>query len=416
MADTTTLDAITKVFYMNEKVINQVHAKSVLYDKLAKSAQTDVMGKSYTYAVRKGKNRYAGRGIAESGDYGTVGSQATATVVVPNAEVVTPIELSGRVVNAATGANKGAFVSAFRMETEWGMTDTIQSLNRQLHSDGTDALGFWTAADNSSGTDIDDGQGNAFPVHLEDGATTLDLIDASDNATVLGDDIVVTKGAEAATNVAITWTGSVSGSADGDYLVMAGTLGKQMMGIRGIISAVDPPLLAGGLHGRTVAANSDWKAQVFSNSGTNRALTLDLMQRPLTQIGLKSSASEADIEFLMGNGFIKDEFVKLLIADQRHVNVTKLKGGQTAVDFNGKPFIVDAQCRRNVIYYINPESMDFLTASGGIGWADFDGSKWVKKIGSSGYASAYQAFIRIEGNLAVRQRNANALLSDLIDQ
>jgi hypothetical protein len=415
MATQTTLDAITKTWYMNSKVINQVHAKSVLYDRTAKKAPTDVSGKNYTYAIRTGRNRYAGRGIAEGGDYGTVGSQTTSTVVVPDAEIVTPIELSARVVESASGAGKAAFVSAFAFETEYGMADTVQSLNRQLHSDGTDALFFWTSADDTTGEDVDDGQGHAFPVHLETGATTLDLIDASDNATVLGTAIVITKGAEGASSVAVTWTGTVSGSADGDYAVMTGTLGKQMMGIRGIVSAANPPLLAGGLHGITVASNPDWAAQVFGNGGTNRPLTKALMQSPLTQIGLRSAASEADIDLMLCNGFVKDKYIELLVADQTHPNVTKLAGGQTGVEFNGKQLVVDNQCRRNVIYYLNTDSLDFLTASGGLGWADFDGKKWVKKIGTSGYASAYQAFLRIRGNMACTARNQNALLADITD-
>lgn len=415
MATMTTLDAIIKTFYMNNKVINQLNSKSVLYDKTVKKGTLDVSGKNFTYAIRTGRNRYAGRGIAEGGDYGTVGNQTVANVIVPNCELVTPIELSARVINAANGSNKGAFVSAFRLETEKGMDDFIQAINRQLHSDGTDALAFWTGADDTSGTVVDDGQGHNFPVFLESGATTLDLIDASNNSSVLGDDIVVTKGAEGANDVAITWTGTVSGSADGDYLVLANTLGNQLMGIRGIISAVDPPLLSGGLHGLPVATNADWKAQVFGNSGTNRDLTLQLMQSPLTQIGLRSAKSEADIDLMMCNGFIKDKYVALLVAEQIQQNTTRLQGGYTAIEFNGKQMVVDPQCRRNVIYYINTDSLDFLTSSDGIGWADFDGSKWVKKIGSAGYASAYQAFLRLEGNLATTMRNANALLADITD-
>lgn len=418
MATTTTLDAITKTFYVNNKVVNQVNAKSVIYDRTAKKAMTDVSGKNYTYAIRTGRNRYAGRGISEGGDYGTVGSQATSNVVVPNAEVVTPIELSSRVVNAATGPNKGAFVSAFRLETEWGMKDTIQAVNRQLHSDGTDALAFCVGADDTSAALFDDGQGNAFPIHLEStGSTLVDVIDASDNSTELGADIPIVKGAEGATSVSLSWaSGSISGTADGDYLVMANTLGKQMMGIRGIVAATDPPLLSGGLHGITVASNSDWKAQVFSNSGTKRALTMALMQSPLTQIGLRSAASESDIDLMLCNGFVKDKYIELLVADQRHPNVTVLKGGQTAVEFNGKQLVVDPQCRRNVIYYLNTGALDFLTASGGLGFAEFKGSGiWNRKIGSSGYAAAYQAFIAMEGNLCTTQRNAHALLADITD-
>lgn len=417
MADLTTLDAITKTFYVNNKVVNQLHAKSVLYDRTAKKAQTDVGGKSYTYAIRTGRNRYAGRGIAESGDYGTIGSQATSNIVVPNAEIVTGIELSSRVINATNGGNKSAFVSAFRMETEYGMKDTMQSLNRQLHSDGTDALAFAVGADDTTPALYDDGQGNAFPIFLEGTGTTLvDVVDASDHSTLLGEAIPILRGAEGATSVSLSWaSGSISGTADGDYLVMSGTLGKQMMGIRGIVSDANPPLLSGGLHGITVAANPDWKAQVFDNGGTKRALTRALMQAPLTQIGLRSSVSEADIDLMLCNGYVKDEYIKLLVAEQTHEDTTVLKGGQTAISFNGKQLVVDPYCRRNVIYYINTDSLDFLTATNGLSWADWDGKKWQRKIGSSGYAAAYQAFITIEGNLACKQRNANALLADITD-
>ncbi len=417
MADMTTLDAVTKKFYMDGGVINQVNQQSFLLDKLMKPAQKEVMGKDYTYAIRTGGNWVAGKGIAESGDHGTAGSQTVKNVVVPNTRLVTPIELSADVVNAATGNNKGAFISAYKMEVDFGMSDTIKAINRQFHSDGTDALAFWTTADNTSGTTVDDGQGNGFPVHLPTGGTlTCDLIDATDNATELGSDIVVTRGAETSTGVAITWTGSVSGSADSDYLVLAGTLGKQMMGIRGIISASNPPLLSGGLHGLTVAANPNWVAREFSNSGTLRALTPELLQQPLTEIGLRGDSTEADIEFLLCNGKVKDKIAALLIADQIQSSPTRLKGGFVSLDWNGKSVVVDPQCRRNTLYYVNPKSMDFLTATGGIQFASFkDGSIWRQKIGASGYADAYTATLRIEGNLACKQRNANAVLLDILD-
>lgn len=408
----TTLAAITKKFYVENKVHDQLNQDSYLFDRLAKPAKKEVMGTDYTYAINTGRNRYAGRAIAEGGSYGTAGNQTVKNIVVPNARAVTAIELTMDIVNAATGSNRGAFVSAYKTEVDGGMKNTYRALNRMLHSDGTDALGFWTTADDTSGTNIDDGQGNGFPIHLESGATTLDLIDATNNSSVLGDSIVVTRGAETASNMAITWTGTVTGSADGDYLVHEDSLGNAPMGIRGIIAAVDPPLLSGGLHGLTVSANPDWKAQVFSNSGTNRALTIPLMEQVLTEISLRSSGN---IEFLMCNGRVKDKYVALLIADQRQVSPTKLKGGYTSYDFNGLNFIVDPQCRRNTIYFIDPSSMDFLTASNGIAWSNYSGNQWQLKAGSSGYSDAVQAFLRIEGNLACKARSSNGLLADITD-
>jgi hypothetical protein len=417
-ATTTTLSAILKTFYVNNDINDQLNSQSVLYDKLARPALLDASGKSYTYAIRESRNRNAGKGISEGGAFGTADNQGTRNIIVPDCELSTAVELSSRILKAATGANKGAFTSAFTMEVDGAMNDTIRAINRQLHSDGTDALAFWTGADDTSGTNVDDGQGNAF-VHLETGATTVDIADASDlaNLTLLGTAIVLTLGAEAAANFATTWSGTITGTADGDFAVLNGTLGKQMMGIRGVISASDPPLLSvGGLHGLLVATYPYWKAQSYLNSGTNRDLTLELMQKPLTAIGTKSGVTEADVKFLMCNGPVKDKYIALLLADQRHVNTTELKGGQTSVDFNGKPLIVDPQCRRNTIYYVAPKTMDILTSSNGLMWADFDGEQFKLKVsGSSGYASAYQAYLQFFGNLAVKIRNGNAVLGDITE-
>lgn len=415
-ATTTTLSAILKTFYVSDTINDQLNAESVLYNKLAKPQELDASGKNYTYAIRESRNRNAGKGIAEGGTFGTASNQGTRNIIVPDCEISTSVEISGRLLRAAQGAGKGAFVSSLRLEVDGAMNDTIRALNRQLHSDGTDALAFWTTADDTSGTNVDDGQGNAFPIFLETGATTCDLIDASDNSSVLGDDIVVTLGAEGASSVAVTWTGTVTGSADGDYLVLNDTLGLQNMGIRGVISASDPPLLSGGLHGLPVATYPYWKAQSYTNSGTLRDLTLELMQKPLTAIATRSGFKESDVAFLMGNGPVRDKYIALLVADKRHVNEMELDGGQTAVTFNNKPFIVDPQCRNNTIYYINPKTMDYLTSSGGLVWADFeDGLQFKMKTGGStaSYADAYQAFLVLYGGLACKVRNGNGVLGDL---
>lgn len=414
MTTTTTLAAIQKVFYVEDRLHKQFNQKSVLYDKLWKKWETDSSGKNYTYAVVTRGLTNAGSGMAEGGAFPASASVGVATVVVPDTQLATPVELSGRVIKAAKGSDKGAFVSAARLTVEQAMRSTIHSINRQLHSDGTDALAFWTGADDTSGTNVDDGQGNAF-VHLpKSGTITVDIVDATDNATLLGEDIVITRGAAAATNVAVTWTGTVSGSADGDYAILANTLTYQMMGLRGVVSASDPPLLAGGLHGIAVATNPYWVANVFSNSGTLRDLTLELMQRPLTTIAIESDYSQDDVAFLLCNGPIFDKYITLCVADKRHVNRMELDGGQTAVSFNNKPLILDPQCRQNTIYYIVPDSMSVLTSSGGVVWGEFeDSNQWKMKPGSGVYSDAYQAQLVFYGNLACRNRVANAVLTDL---
>ena len=422
MSTLSDLDAIQKVFYVEDRLHKQFNQRSYLYDKLWKKWETDASGKSYTYAVHTSGLANAGSGYAEGGDFPAAATVGVANVVVPGTRLATTVELTGDIVRAARGPGRGAFVSSARLTVEQAMRSFIHSINRQLHSDGRDALAFWTAADNTSGTNVDDGQGNAF-VHLpRAGTVTCDLIDATDNSTVLGNGIVVTRGANDDPNgvVAVTWTGSVAGSADADYLVLDGTLTNQLMGIRGIIDDANPPLLAGGLHGLTVAAAPYWVAQVFENpagAGTLRDLTLELMQKPLTTIQVETEFGEEDVKFLLCNGPVFDKYISLCIAQKLQFNRMELDGGQSSVTFNNKPLVLDPQCRRNTIYYIVPDSMAVLTSSGGIIWAPVvgDGDQWVRKNAASGagYADAYQAQLVMYGGTAAKVRNANAALLDL---
>lgn len=404
----TTLSAALKVFYIDGQN-DQLNRASVLYNKLAKPAQLDVTGKSYTYLLRTSRNTSAGTGFAEGAAFPTAGNQGWTNTVIPNKYLATSIEITGPAIRAAKG-NPGAFINAVKSEVDGATNDMIRAINRQLNSDGTDALAFWTGADDTSGTTVDDGQGNAF-VLLDPGATTCDLVSTADNSTLHGTAIVVTLGAAAAANYAVTWTGTVSGSATGDYLVPSGTLGKQLMGIRGVIANTDPVLLSGGLHGLTVAANPYWTSFVFGSMSSKLDLTLKQMQQPLTRITTGSAFTAADVKFLLANGPVVDAYQALLVAEKRFVNEMELDGGQTAITYNNKPVVIDPQCRQNTLYYINPKTMDLLTSSNGLQWADFlDGEQFKLKAGSSGYSDAYNAYLVFYGDLACKARNGNAVL------
>jgi hypothetical protein len=276
---TTTADSILKNRYLGP-IREQIENSSVLLAELKKETKLKPSGKNWTLPLHTGRNSTAGFGRGEGGTLPTPGNQTYTTAVIPKTRQYGRIELSGEIFTS-TRDDEGAFVRALSTEVESCVRDMQKSFNRQLHSDGTDALGFWTAADNATTFDLDDKRGNPF-VFLKVGQV-IDIVDASDNATILGNDMVVTSvAAPGATTVTVGASGSVAGTADEDYAVIADTLGYQLMGIAGVISNANPPLLAGGLHGLTVAANPFWTAQVNSNSGTNRTLTPLLMRRVMS--------------------------------------------------------------------------------------------------------------------------------------
>lgn len=410
--DLSAASNVLKNLYLGP-IREQLNNSSILLSRIDKDESTqDVSGKNFTVPIHYGRNSTAGDGRADGAALATAGVQAYQTAVVPNKYTYSSIKVTGPTI-AAMKNNEGAFIRAVDSEIKGAVRDHKRSMNRQLHGDGKDAIAYWTTADDTSGTNVDDGQGNSDN-HLISGAT-YDLIDEGDNTTKRGDSIVVTVGAEAAdgTTQAVTWTGTVTSSADGDYLVREDTLGYQMMGIRGIISASDPVVPAGGgsltgLHGLAVASHPYWSAQVFSNSGTKRDLTLALLQKPLSAIAKKSDYSDRDVKFILCNFPERDEYVKLCVADKRMVNKMDLDMGFEGVEFNGIPIVPDPQSRRNVFYYVVPESLK-LFRSADFDWMDKDGSV-LKHV--TGY-DLYEAVLFHYGDLATIARNANGLLADI---
>lgn len=407
--DLSAASNVLKVRYLGP-IREQLNNATILLKRIQReSGYVDVSGKTFTIPLHTSRNTSAGAGRADGGALPTAGQQGYDVAIVPNAYTYGRIQVTGPTIRAARD-NAGAFVTAVEGEIRGATKDMQRAINRQLLGDGTDALAFWTGADDATGVTVDDKQGNAF-VHLPAaGTVTCDLIDATNNSTVLGDSIVVTLSTKNATTYDITFTGTVSGSADEDYLVVADTLGYQLMGIDGIISAANPPLLSGGLHGLPISTKPWWVSQVFSNSGTKRDLSLSLMQDPMSAISMNSDFTEKDVEFMLCNYPIRDKYVSLLVADKRFVNTMTLDGGFKAVDFNGTPLVPDPQCKRNTIFYIVPEALKLYRTS------DFD---WMQKDGAvlsrvAGY-DAYEGILFGYMNLGTTARNAFGKLSDVTD-
>ena len=166
----------------------------------------------------------------------------------------------------------------------------------------------------------------------------------------------------------------------------------------------------GGLHSLAVASNDWWKAAVFGNSGTNRDLTLALMQKPISKISVTSDYDESDIKFLLGNVYIRDKYEQLLIADRRYVNKMELDGGFSGLEYSGRPFVIDPQCWRNRIFYVTPESMKIYRQAD-FSFMDEDGAI-LSRIADK---DAYEATMFHFGELGVSARNANGVLEDLTD-
>lgn len=405
---------ILKVRYIGT-IREQLNNATVLLSKIGRQDQM-ISGKDFTVPLHTGRNTSAGTGLTDGGTLPTAGQQTYQTTIVPNKYLYGRIQVTGPTI-AATRDNAGAFIEALNSEVDGLMRDFKRDLNRQLNGDGTGALAYLTASiDTAVGSTVssrvDDNLGNPF-VHLPTSAFVVDVLDAT-TATTQGTFTAVL-GAADSTSYAVTSSTvsvAVSGSGDGDMLIRSGAMGLEMMGIQGIISASNPhaSVNATGLQGLAVASHPYWKAQVVGADASPAALAFDDMQQVIDQIASSSDYSESDIQFLFSNYGVRRAYYKLCIAERRHVNTMELDGGFKAVDFNGIPWVVDPQCRREALFYVVPDTMKIFRTSD-FDWMDKDGSY----LARASNVDAYEAVLFHYGNLACLSRNGNGVLLGIVE-
>ena len=330
------------------------------------------------------------------------------------------LRVSGPVI-AATKNNKGAFLKALESEMKYLMQDTKRAFNRQLHSDGTDPIGFYVSGAGTTSGVVDDGLGNTNADHFNK-TTLVDLLDVSNSYAELNADLTVTRGAVGATGRAITTSANISASAaDGDFFVKANTWGEQMMGIRGIIAAGNPnsTIYSTGLQGLTIATEPDWAAQVvYADAGSSELTTstgrvdisFEALQDLGTAISQNSDADESDINLYMSSPGLKNKYVNLCRNERVFFNNMTLDGGFKAVSYNSKPWVWDAQCARNRVYAINFDSL-MLARLADLDWIEVGGDVLYRISG--GDVDAVGATLYVYQELAAKVRNVNGVILNL---
>ena len=423
--DTSLASDILKTLYL-PPVQEMLNNATILLSRLEKdSSSTDVSGKNATVPVHYGRNLSAGLGVGENAALPEAYSQVYKTAVVPYKTLYGRIQVSGPVI-ATTKNNQGAFVRAIESEMKGLTKDFKRALNRQLHGDGYDALGYLTEACNSSGgdtqanIDVDDNTGVSFS-HLSNGqAIPVDILNGSTGAsrvTATGGyptmQVTGTTATTVVTSVVTPASTSIGSTADGDIIIpavktssgWASSKTRQMMGIKAIIGASDPGVLGAGLHGLAVATYPWWAAQVVGSDSSKVDLSFDNMQKVFSQIAVNSDGSEDDIDVLLTSYGVRDAYVRLCTQERRIFNEMKLDGGFKAVTFNGKPIVADSQCWPGRIYYINFSTLSMFRLQD-FTFMEKDGSVWSRVSNTD----AYEATLTLYADLGCKIRNQNGLL------
>lgn len=427
MFDRARATDVLKEGYLPE-LIKSLNDQIVLYQKAKKSADSySDQGSRFIWPIHDKRNITAGIGRAEGETLQDPGAQGFDRASEYSRYLYTRVEFTGPVVES-TKNNASAFIRAVDNEFRRGKDDHMKTLNRQLHSDGTDALGYYVSGGNTATGVFDDGKGNVnvylpegyrYPVQYVDAGGTITAgSDGFATATYLNSGSVLWAqvGAAGPTGYNVQLFSAQTGgsaatidntSADGDFLIPASSFSKQVWGLEAIVNDADP--LIRNLHGVATADGPHWKSQVVGSDSVKRDISYGDMQTVVSLIQKNSPATLAEVDLLITDWSTYNRYVQLLKDEHMLVNVMKMDGGHTAVLFDAKPLVADPQAHAGRIYFLATKYLQFLELKSP-GFIEKDGSVFHRNENQD----AYRATLAQYTNFSTKIRNVHGLLRGII--
>jgi len=446
-------EEVLKTFYL-PAIQEQLNNDTILASILERN-EDDVSGKNATIELHYGRS--TGRGVRNDAEaLPEPGVQKHKTMIVPMQRVYGRIAVTGPTI-AATRDDRGAYIRALDSEITGIVKDLQKEVNRMYWGCGYGILAKWnsgvateivlqkayTGSGGCSGTNNEGGFGSTFgakyfkeeqidgvlaTVSNQDNASTCDVEVGTTNINVSA----ISEGSETDT-ITVTDPGTpVAGSfflrpkAANSPFSTADPIRKEIMGLRGIITNENLDDIAvkdgtnptGGqnnysdpLQGLDVDEYSFWKAHVDTHASGRykgqRSLTFTLMQKMFDKVE-ESAGKDYGPDLILTTRAIRREYLELCQADRRIVNTLEMKGGWTAIDYNGVPFTVDNDAIDGEIYFITSKDLAIYQMSD-YAWMQKDGAV-LSRI--SGY-DAYEAVLYRYAELGCRRRNSQGVLCDL---
>ena len=364
MASTTDVIEAMKYTYGVDQVLYLLNEEVVTWNMFQKMKKP-LGGRGQFIMPIMVKNPGAWTGITEGGALPSNLNPDTAEATFSLQEYTGLYNMSWKLLQDARNS-KFAFQTALKMMEPGFRRRVLKLINADFISDGLGKLASLPAADDQVTITVD-----ALP--SVDVGMVVDVMD-TDNNTKHGNSLTVT--AVDVVNRTITLSGAPSGTAASDYVVIQDTVSSSASlhtnGLLGIIDDANPPNANFGGINRSTAGNEYWESAVLANSGTNRALTEDLM---LQLEDLVREKGGAKLNAYMSNLAIIRRYHELLKDDVFYAmsspqaldggglgrkggsNQKGKKGGdgRSIYKFSGKPWHVEPYFAANTIIGMDTE-------------------------------------------------------------
>ncbi len=413
--DIATAGGILKTVYEGT-LIEQVNQET---PALKYFVDGDMEGKKWeggkiTKALHKSRNSGVKAVPLGTGQIPAAGNQGTIEVDITMKKWMGHIQLSADVIDS-TESNKGAFISAIKLEQEGLVEDLSRSRNRGLNYFGQGTLAVCALGVNSITQTIKDPGNVVGTVNPERFLKVGDVIafTSADGLTLRGVQTVVSFVAQTSVTVdsaVNTTTGDLISFGSNAVAPGESSFGVEPMGLLGLIDGTTFVSNQNTVD-RSSAANAFWRSNVITSVG---ALNPDLLNRAFDN---NHEVSGKKIKHLYCHHGVKREILKLTEQDKRY-NVNPGNKGtnfQAGPDNDGDDFGYggkDGTADRDAAYgtlFMLPES-GFLERYelGESGWAKNDGTVFLRAASTDQYEARYRlreqffngrpnAFSRLDG-------------------
>jgi hypothetical protein len=405
----TTLDKVLKELYL-PAIQDQINTKKVLLSKVERGPKRDVVGKSFVIPIMTG--RHQGHGArAEDETLPAAGSVTWSNMTPSMKRNYARVRITGPAIEAAK-SDKGSFVRALDSEIKGAEEGFLRSINRQVNGDGSGILALCGATGGSATVVVQDTK------YLEVGQVVDVLVASSGSATSLITGETITAVDPVAKT--ITLSTSITTVAGTQAVYLTSSRNKEMMGILGLVNDQDPSAVlgatggtgVGSLQGLAVASNTFWKSSRLHNSGTNRSISIRLLQSLFTEIDLASGRA-FEIDMLYSRHGVWNAYGELLVPDRRFAgNAAEFDGSFQYLSFNGVKWFYDRDSPSNRVFAIDSKDIKLYEMSK-IQWAARGNNasvlKWVAD------KDAWQAWLYWYSELAVARRFKHGVLEDITE-
>jgi len=379
----STIDGILQDDYVVQQIQNTVNMATYLLSKLRSEKTT--AGRQFIVSVQFG----VGEGQGSSGENEQLPDEGAGEFDQAFGNVryqYGALYITGQAIEATDG--KASYVSALKQALKDCRDGFKLNTQRMVHSDGTGTLGTITVGANSVTQTVTNPYGLTYiTADLDASQRTrpyrrnmqVYFVTTTEMRRIVGvDPVAGTIELDTAVSTTI-----------GERIVRGDATGRTSDGkeVRGLSEMIKT---TGTYFGIPRAGTPEWQGnRIQVGSGSGGPVTEEAMQIAFDTNEIYGTGAPT---LALTDHKTRRRYVSLLQAQKRFVSPMKLEGGFDAIEFNGKPLVVDKDSPPQRIRFIRMEDIVWMVMKQ-IGWINRDGTvlKWVdQKDAYRAYLAAYR--------------------------